>query len=332
MWFVVDTAEPDKGIRHVPEDGPARTRSLTRAIRPNSLAAVAVSVVGRAIEAARPIGREVLVRGEDHRVLAIPVPGPDGAPLAVQLWAAAARVTPPEPPAVDVFVWDGPQWTVRSSGAGGPVLPPGHPLLHGAWFLSRIIECEGRDRLMSAALDPRPGVFWQGSMQVRTPDDRTTRVFGFFRPHGTSALRAVLLQIESARAPGLVPPTYHHDAAAALLDGATALIDLQSLQIIEWLTPPPAGIAWRHHPASRELDPAPDGREFSLATTHLVHPDDLARYLEALRDLSEHRRDEVRIRVRLLTVRRGWQLVELYCVRLPKGLPRFATCLIRIAR
>ncbi|MBF6215286.1 DUF5593 domain-containing protein [Nocardia puris] len=329
MWFLVDSAEPDKGIRHVAKDGSARVRSLHRAIRPAALAAVAGSVVAQAIADRAPSSREVLVRGEPQRVLALPVPGPDGEPLAVRLWAGAAGAEPPEPPAVDAFVWDSHQWTLRSDGTGGPVLPAGHPLLHGAWFLSRIIECEDRDRLMAAALDPRPGPRWRGAMQVRTADGGTAGVYGFFRGDDRGLLRGLLIQVAADREPGPLPPTYRDDAAVALLGGTAALIDTRTMQIVEWLTPPLEGIAWRHHPASRGLDPSGEGREFNLATTHLVHPDDLAPYLAGLRELVDGRLDRARVAVRLLTLRREWRAVELHCVRMPGSAPRFLACLIR---
>lgn len=123
-------------------------------------------------------------------------------------------------------------------------------------------------------------------------------------------------------------PTYHNDAAAALLGGTTALIDIESMQIIEWLTPPLAAIAWRHHPASKGMDPA-DRDEFNLATTHLIHPDDRECYLAVMAELAAHRIEYARAVVRLLTVDRDWLRVELYCIRLPRGLPRFLACLIR---
>lgn len=328
MWFLVDTAEPDKVIRHLPKEGAVRARALHRAIRPAALVGAAGAVIEQAVGGARRCERTVLVRGETHRLLAIPVPGPDDAVLAVLLWAGPSRTDPPDPPAVDAFVWDSRQWTLRNHGGGGSVLPEGHSMLHGAWFLSRVIECEDRDRLMTAALAPRPGVAWRGPMQVRTPGDRIARVFGFLRYHDEGALRGLLLEVASDRAPGLVPATYRDDAAVTLLGGTTALIDAETMQIIEWLTPPLAGIAWRHHPASRGLDPD-DGREFNLATTHLVHPDDVDGYLGALRELAERRSDRTRVAVRLLTLRQGWQSVELYGARLPGGPPRFLICLIR---
>ncbi|MCP2296074.1 hypothetical protein APR11_002502 [Nocardia amikacinitolerans] len=328
MWFLVDTAEPDKVIRYLPKEGTVRARSLHRAIRPAALAGAAGAVVERAVEGARRCERTVLVRGETHRLLAIPVPGPDGAVMAVLLWAGPSRTDPPAPPVVDAFVWDSRQWMLRNHGGGGSVLPQGHPLLHGAWFLSRIIECEDRDRLMTAALEPHPGVAWRGPMQVRTPDDRTARVFGFLRYHDAGTLRGLLLAVTSDRAPGLVPATYRDDAAVTLLGGTTALIDAETMQIIEWLTPPLGDIAWRHHPASHGLDPD-DGREFNLATTHLVHPDDVDGYLGALRELAEQRSDRTRVAVRLLTLRQDWRSVELYGARLPSGQPRFLICLIR---
>ncbi|MET7771594.1 GAF domain-containing protein [Nocardia sp. NPDC005366] len=326
MWYLIDAAEPDRAIRHVPEEGMARERSLHRLVRPSSLSAVASSAVAQAIDTNDHCDREVLVRGERRDVHAEPVPGPDGKPLAVRLWVGRRRRD--DPPGIDVFLWDGRQWTVMAEGKGGTVLPAGHPRLHGAWFLSRILECEDRDRLMTAALDSRPGTEWQGTMQVLTPDDRSTRVFAFFRHHGPNVLRGLLLQVEPARAPDLVTPTYHDDAAVALLGGTTALIDIETMQIIEWLTPPLGDIAWRHHPASRGADPAGDG-EFNLATTHLIHPEDAVTYLRALRALVEYRTERGRAVVRLLTLSRGWQPVELSCIRLPHGPPRFLVCLIR---
>lgn len=326
MWYVIDAAEPDRAIRQVPEERTARERSLHRLVRPGSLSTVASSVVAHAIESNESCDREVLVRGERRDVHAEPVPGPDGTPLAVRLWVGRRRRDPA--PGIDVFLWHGRQWTVLADGTGGTVLPPGHPRLHGAWFLSRIIECEERDRLMTAALDSRPGTRWQGAMQVRTPDERSARVFGFFRHHGPDVLRGLLLQVEPAREPGLIAPTYRDDAAVALLGGTTALIDAETMQIIEWLTPPLGDIAWRHHPASKGTDPSGAG-DFDLATTHLIHPDDIGIYLTALRSLVENRVDRARGVVRLLTLSRGWQPVELSCVRLPHGPSRFLTCLIR---
>ncbi|WP_328410929.1 hypothetical protein [Nocardia sp. NBC_00403] len=329
MWYLIDVAEPDRGIRYMPEEGMARERSLLRAIRPSSLAVLANSALAQAIESNEQCAREVRIRGELHGVLAVPVAGPDGKPMAVQLWAGARPADRVDPPGIDVFVWDDRQWTLMSHGSGGAVLPAGHELLHGAWFLSRIIECEERDRLITAALDPRPGVEWQGPMRMLTvEEDRTTRVFGFFRYHGPHALRGLLLQGEAERAAGIVLPTYHNDAAAALLGGTTALIDIESMQIIEWLTPPLAAIAWRHHPASKGMDPA-DRDEFNLATTHLIHPDDRECYLAVMAELAAHRIEYARAVVRLLTVDRDWLRVELYCIRLPRGLPRFLACLIR---
>lgn len=326
MWYLIDAAEPDRAIRHVPEEGMARERSLHRLVRPSSLSAVVSSVLTQSIDTNDRCVREVLVRGELHTVFAEPVPGPEGKPLAVRLWVG--QQPREDPPAIDVFVWDGGRWTVMSHGAGGAVLPVGHPMLHGAWFLSRIVECEERDRLMATVLDARPGVEWQGTMQVLTSDDRSARVFGFFRYHAPDTVRGLLLQVAPAREPGLIAPTYHRDAAAALLGSTTALIDIQTMQIIEWLTPPLPDIAWRHHPASRGVDPAGDG-DFTLATTHLVHPDDLAGYLRTLSELARYRVETARLVVRLRTLDRGWCAVELSCIRLPQGQPRFLTCLIR---
>ncbi|MGV9675724.1 GAF domain-containing protein [Nocardia sp. NPDC003482] len=329
MWYLVDATDAAKVIRHVPEEGMARERLLHRAIRPNSLALLAESVLERTIVSGERVARDLRVRGEDFQVLALPVPGPDDQVLAVQL-RVARRADPPEPPpAVDAFTWDGPQWTLMSGGAGGAVLPAGYERLHGAWFLSRIVECEERDKLMTAALTPRPGTVWEGPMRVLTADDtHTTRVFGYFRYHGDEALRGLLLQVESDRVPGIVQPTYHNDAAAALLGGTTALIDTERLQIIEWLTPPLPEIAWRHHPASRGLDPV-DRDEFNLGTTHLIHPEDMGFYVRGLTDLARGAATEARGIVRLLTLRGDWRTVELYCIRLPHGLPRFLICLIR---
>ncbi|WP_054816171.1 hypothetical protein [Nocardia arizonensis] len=326
MWYLIDAAEPDRAIRHVPEEGMARERSLHRLVRPSSLSAVVSSVLAQAIDGNDRCAREVLVRGETQYVVAEPVSGPGGRPLAARLWVGAGPRD--DPPGIDVFVWDGARWTVMSHGAGGVVLPAGHPLLHAAWFLSRVIECEDRDRLMATALDARPGVEWQGTMQVLTADDRSVRVFGFFRYHAPAALRGLLLQVEPAREPGLIAPTYRRDAAAALLGSSAALIDIRTMQIIEWLTPPLPDIAWRHHPASRDTDPVGDG-EFTLSTTHLVHPDDLETYLRALTELTEYRVESARLVVRLLTLAGGWCAVELSCIRLPQGRPRFLTCLIR---
>ncbi|MGN2635909.1 GAF domain-containing protein [Nocardia takedensis] len=326
MWYLIDAAEPDRGIRQVPGEGGVRERSLHRLVRPSSLAAVASSVVGQVIESNDRAEREVLVRGAIQHAYAEPVPGPDGAPLAVRLWVGAARRD--QPPGIDVFVWDGGQWTVMSHGGGGTVLPGGHPMLHGAWFLSRIVECEDRDRLVAAALQAAPGVQWQGTMQVLTPDDRGAKVFGFFRYHAPGMLRGLLLQVEPAREPGLVAPTYHRDAAAALLGSTAALIDVETMQIIEWLTPPLTEIAWRHHPASRGVDPG-EADTFDLVTTHLVHPDDFEIYGRTLMSLACEQVERARLVVRLLTISREWCAVELTCIRLPRGLPRFLTCLIR---
>ncbi|MBH0776119.1 GAF domain-containing protein [Nocardia bovistercoris] len=326
MWYLIDAAEPDRAIRQVPEEGMARERSLHRLVRPSSLSGVVSSVVSQAIDANDRCVREVLVRGDPHTVLAEPVPGPEGKPLAVRLWVGQHRRE--DPPAIDVFVWDGARWTVLSHGAGGAVLPAGHPKLHGAWLLSRILECEERDRLMAAVLDVRPGVEWQGTMRVLTADDRSARVFGFLRYHAPDTMRGLLLQVGPTLEPGLIAPTYHRDAAAALLSSTTALIDIQTMRIIEWLTPPLPDIAWRHHPATRDVDP-PGAEDCTVATADLVHPDDQADYLHALSELARYRVETARLVVRLRTLERGWRPVELSCIRLPRGGPRFLTCLIR---
>ncbi|MEU0502610.1 GAF domain-containing protein [Nocardia sp. NPDC005998] len=330
VWYLIDAATPGMVIRYVPEEGMPRERTLHRAIRPNSLAGIASSAITDAIASNQMCAREIRIRGEGYKVFALPVPGPDGGPLAVQMWVGQQADTPVDPPAIDVLVWDGKQWTVRNNGRGGAVLPEGFPLLHGAWFLSRIIECEERDRLITAALDAQPGTHWQGPMRVLTAnDEKTTRVYGLFRYHSPHSLRGLLLQVEQDRQPGIVLPTYHGDAAVGLLGGTIALIDTETLQIVEWLTPPLPSIAWRHHPASRGTDPSADRKEFNLTTTHLIHPDDLGYYLTPLLDLVKDRIKSARSVVRLLTLEHDWQLVELYCIRLPHGLPRFLTCLIR---
>lgn len=329
MWYLVDAADTAKVIRHVRDDNAVSERHLHRAVRPSSLAALTHSAIEQAITTATTCTREVPVRGAAHTVLAIPIAGPDARPLAVQVWVGPSDAPREPAPEVDAFVWDGRQWTLMSTGVGGPVLPAGYPMLHGAWFLSRIIECEERDRLMTAALDPKPGTAWAGPMEVLTAaGTHTTKVYGFFRYHREESVRGLLLRIGSDREPGIVLPTYHNDAAAALLGGTTALIDIQRLQIVEWLTPPIADIAWRHHPASRDLDPA-DSDAFNLETTHLIHPDDTGIYLGALGDLAAGRVSRARGIVRLLTVTGGWQTVELYCIRLPHASPRFLTTLIR---
>lgn len=332
MWFLIDTADPDMVLRHVPEEGTARWRSLQRAVRPASLAGLASSVVAQAIETNAPYSRELPIRGERHHGFAEPISGPDGEPLAMRMWVGTDPEDRDDPPPMDAVVWDGAQWTLMSAGDGGAILPAGHQLLHGAWFLSRIVECEERDKLITAALDPQPGIEWQGPMRVLTPDDeRTTRVFGCFRYHEPHRLRCLVLQIESGRESGIILPTYHNDAAAALLGGCTALIDIESLQIIEWLTPPLPGIAWRHHPDSRDTSADSGNRHWNLATTHLVHPDDMGFYLSAMTDLVAGNIEAGHTVVRLLTLDHDWLPVELYTKRLPRGLPRFLTALIRPA-
>lgn len=329
MWYLVDAADPKRVIRFQPSEGVARERLLHRAVRPNSIAALANSAIGYTIATGREYTGQIRVRGEMYTTTTLPVAGLDQRPLAVQIWVAGSDVPREPAPGVDAFVWDGRQWTVTSSGVGGPVLPPGFPLLHGAWFLSRIIECEERDKLITAALNPRPGTSWSGSMRVLAADNTgTTRVFGHFRYHSEEKLYGLLLRADRESEPGVVLPTYRNDAAAVLLRGTTALIDLDRMQIIEWLTPPLHDIAWRHHPTPRALDPT-DRTEFSLVTTHVIHPDDHPEYLRAMRDLAAGRIDAHRGIVRLLTLRGGWQPVELYHTRLPQGLPRFLIVLIR---
>ncbi|MFI1911724.1 GAF domain-containing protein [Nocardia sp. NPDC020380] len=329
MWFLIDAAEPAAVIRYVPEDGTARSRSLHRALRPTSLATLAGSAVATTLSSNAPCEREVPVRGERYRVSTRPLPGPDGATLGVLLWAGSGDAPMTEPPAVDAFLWDGRQWTLRNHGDGGAVLPAGFPLLHGAWFLSRIAECEERDRLITAALNGQPGTRWSGPMRVLTADDKkTTRVFGFFAHHAEHTLRGLLLCVGEDHEPGIVQPTYHADAAVALLGGTTALIDTVTMQIIDWLTPPLAGIAWRHHPVARGTEPT-GSREFNLTTTHLIHPDDMKFYLQVMLDFREQRIKTARAIVRLLRVDRSWQPVELYTRPLPNADPRFVITLFR---
>ncbi|MBO0852677.1 MAG: DUF5593 domain-containing protein [Nocardia sp.] len=331
MWYLVDVADTARPVRYVASEGKVGERRLHRAIRPNSLAVAAQSMIEQCAATGELGSSELLVRGVRYVVLTVPVAGPGEEVLAVQMWVGEAGIAPPPPPDVDAFVWDGPRWVVFSSGRGGTVLPVGHDVLHGAWLMSRIIECEGRDRLMTAALDPEPGVRWSGAMEVLTVDGaRTARVFGWFRYHRDGALCGLLLRVQSDREPGIVLPTYHHDAAAALLGGTTALVDTQRMRLVDWLTPPISGIAWLHHPSSA---PEPDSigdLEFELGASHPIHPEDRERYLGLLLELAAGRTDEARATVRLLAVTGHWQPVDLYCVRLPRASPRFVTVLIRL--
>ncbi|MCU1642996.1 MAG: hypothetical protein JWN03_3271 [Nocardia sp.] len=338
MWYLIDAAEPEALLRYVPEEGTARWRSLYRAVRPNSLASLAHSAITRAIETHASFTRSITIRGTAHSVVANPINGLNGRTLAVQLWAGDDGAEILDPPQVDAFVWDGQLWTLISAGAGGSVLPASHNLLHGAWFLSRIIECERRDQLITAAIDPQPDTEWQGPIQILTADDaRTARVAGCFRYHEPHRLRGLLLQVEHGRDPGIVLPTYHNDATVALLGGTTALIDMRLMQIIEWLTPPLPQIAWRHHPASGDTVASTSEGEWNLATTHLVHPDDKSIFLSMMADLATGRVFGAHSVVRLLTVDHDWLPIEIYTVPLPSGFPgsegslRFFTSLIRPA-
>ncbi|MBO0854165.1 MAG: DUF5593 domain-containing protein [Nocardia sp.] len=217
MWYLVDADDPTRVIRYLPEVGLARERSLHRAIRPSSLAALANTVIRTVVESGGRHRSRIAVRGETYTVAAIPVAGPGDRPLAVQVWVAATDAPHEPPPSVDAFLWDSRQWTLMSSGAGGAVLPKGYPMLHGAWFLGRIIECEDRDKLITVALDAEPGAGWDGPMRVLSADDtHTTRVFGYFRCRSRQQLSGLLLQTERGRDPGIVLPTYRNDAAAAL--------------------------------------------------------------------------------------------------------------------
>lgn len=329
MWYSVDAADPQRVIRFQPEETVARERLLHRALRPNSLATLASSAIEYTISTGREFTRQIRVRGEIYTAATFPVHGPDLRPMAVQLWVAGLDVPREPAPKIDAFVWDGGQWTVMSSGAGGAVLPAGSPMLHGAWFLSRIIECEERDRLITAALDPRPHTTWSGPMRVLTADNTgTTRVFGYVRYHSPDRLYGLLLEAARHREPGVVLPTYRNDAAAALMRGTTALVDLDRMQIIEWLTPPLRDIAWRHHPTARGQDPT-DRTEFNLETTHVIHPEDHPAYLTAMRGLASGKIHTHRGIVRLLTLTGGWQSVELYHTRLPQGPSRFLIVRIR---
>lgn len=339
MWYLIDAAEPESVLRYVPDEGTARWRGLYRAIRPNSLANLAHSAIVRACETHAQCTRTITIRGSAHRVVARPINGLDGNTLAVQLWAGDDEVEAADPPQVDAFVWDGRLWTLISAGIGGSVLPAGHNLLHGAWFLSRIIECERRDQLITAAIDPQMGTEWQGPIQILTADDaRTTRVVGCFRYHEPHRLKGLLLQVENERERGVVLPTYHNDATVALLGGTTALIDMQLMQIIEWLTPPLPQIPWRHHPASGDtVAPTSEG-QWNLANTHLIHPDDKAIYMGLTAELATGEIPAAHVVVRMLTVDRNWLPTEIYTVPMPpgssasNGVPRFFTSLIRPAR
>jgi hypothetical protein len=328
VWYLIDAARPDRVVRYVPGEATARERSLQRAVRPGFLTALAEIAVAEAVDSARISERRALIRGESYDVIALPVAGPEGAVAAVRLWVGADDAPRDEPPAVDAFVWHGPQWTLLSAGSGGPVLPAGHPLLHGAWFLSRVLECEGRDRLIAVALEPRPGAGWEGPMRVLTADDGIARVYGWFRYDAPDRLRGLLLRVETGHEPELALPAHHHDTTATLLGGTTALIDLRTMQIIEWLTPPLPGIAWRHHPASSGTAPPPRS-DYNLLTTHLVHPDDREGYLRVVTGLRAGGAESGRARVRLLTVTGGWVPVELHAVRHAGAPERFLSCVIQ---
>ncbi|MCX4098622.1 GAF domain-containing protein [Nocardia sp. alder85J] len=325
MWYLIDAARPDRVVRHIPGEGTARERSLHRAVRPGFLTALAEIAIAEAMDSAAVRIRRALIRGQRFEVVAVPVAGHDGVVAAVRLWVGANGAPRDEPPPMDTFVWQGRQWTLWSSGAGGAMLPAGHPLLHGAWFLSRVLECEGRDRLIAAALEPEPGTAWEGPMRVLTAGHGIARVYGYFRYHAPDRLRGLLLQMHTEPE---VLPAHHHDTTATLLGGTTALIDLRTMQIIEWLTPPLPGIAWRHHPASAPVAP-PDLPEYNLLTTQIVHPDDLRLYLREVAELADGRRESGHAVVRLLTTDRDWLPVELYAVRHPEGPGRFLTCLIQ---
>ncbi|MBY8862058.1 hypothetical protein K7711_36665 [Nocardia sp. CA2R105] len=236
----------------------------------------------------------------------------------------------PEPvPPVDAFIWDSARWMLLSQGAGGgAVVPAGYPRLHAAWFLARIIECEDRDTLIAAALNPLPGTTWKGHMQVLTTDDTPSRVYAHFRYHSPQRLSGLLLQVERYHAPVLLPPTHHRDAAAELLGATTALIDIERMQIVEWLTPPLSGIAWPYHPTAHGPAPTdPDGN--SSQTAPLIHPDDLATTLRNMHDLATGHVTANRTVARLLTVEGHWQSVELHHTHLPHGSSRFIAVLIR---
>ncbi|WP_019928426.1 GAF domain-containing protein [Nocardia sp. BMG111209] len=328
MWYLIDAARPDRVVRHTPGEGPARERSLQRAVRPGFLTALAEVAVAEAVDSGRSCARRALIRGESFDVVAAPIAGYGGVVAAVRLWVGAAGTPREDPPPADVFLWHGSHWTLRSSGNGGAVLPAGHPLLHGAWFLSRVLECEGRDRLIAAALAPEPGAVWEGPMRVLTADGGIARIYGWFRYHAPDRLRGLLLRVEAGHEPDLAVPAHHHDTTATLLGGTTALIDLRNMQIIEWLTPPLPGIAWRHHPASRGTEP-PGGSDHNLLNSHVVHPDDREDYLRVIVELAESRQDSGHAVVRLLTVEGGWVPVELYAVRHAGAPDRFLSCLIQ---
>jgi hypothetical protein len=199
-------------------------------------------------------------------------------------------------------------------------------------MLSRIVECEERGELVSAAIDPREDTAWLGPMRLLTADgSRTTRVFGDFRYHEEGRLRGILLEVEKTGETALVNPTYRNDATVALLGGTAALIDLVLQQIIEWLTPPLPDIAWRHHPSSVDTAPIAGRHEFNLGTTHLVHTDDRPLYVRTLGELAAGRVDSGHIVVRLLTVEHDWKPMELYARRLPNGPARLLVCTMRPA-
>lgn len=338
MWYLIDAAEPEAVLRYVPDEGTARWRTLFRAVRPTSLASLAHSAILRARETRTECTRSVTIRGAVHSVVAKPINGLDGSTLAVQLWVGSDEDERSDPPQVDAFVWDGRLWTLISAGIGGAVLPAGHNLLHGAWFLSRIIECERRDQLITAAIDPQPGAAWQGPIQILTADNtRTTRVIGCFRYHEPHKLRGLLLQVEDERDTGLVLPTYHNDATVALLGGTTALIDMRLMQVIEWLTPPLPQIPWRHHPASGDTVASTSEGQWNLANTHLVHPDDKATYTGLTVDLARGDISVAHAVVRMITVDQEWLPIEIYTVPMPagsaasNGSSRFFTSLLRPA-
>ncbi|MQY25696.1 GAF domain-containing protein [Nocardia aurantia] len=328
MWYLIDAARPDRVVRHIPGEGVARERSLQRAVRPGFLTALAEVAIAEAVDSGRTCERRALIRGAGFDVVAVPIAGYEGAVAAVRLWVGATGAPRDDPPPADVFVWHGPQWTLRSGGLGGAVLPAGHPLLHGAWFLSRVLECEGRDRLIAAALEPRPGTGWEGPMRVLTADGDIARVYGWFRYHAPDRLRGLLLRAEAGHEPDLALPAHHHDTTATLLGGTTALIDLRNMQIIEWLTPPLPGIAWRHHPASHGTAPPPRS-DHNLLSSHLIHPGDREDYLRVLTELAGGRQESGRMTVRLLTVDGGWVPVELHAVRHAGAPDRFLSCLIQ---
>ncbi|GGF96068.1 hypothetical protein GCM10007304_07530 [Rhodococcoides trifolii] len=272
--------------------------SLTRAVPSKGAYAAAVPAITRCVETAS--NATVAISGTDDCIVARPALGPQGTVHGVVLWHGPADAVPASWPAAAGFDWSSETREVRLARELRALLglDDTRPSITMAEAFQSVIEFDdGALGFMSATLRRASDNKWIGSLTVRTGDGPMpvrTAMRSLSAPD-ESYWRAVTFESRRPAVPSTrLVESLALEALSRNSDTAVALIDLEKVRIVRWITEPIPNIAWKGVRDQRDTP----------------HPDDVDRIVTSIRTFYRGSTESDLGRIRLRRLGGGWTVVD----------------------